>query len=139
MSGRQLGPLWISEFTAGYLEDLLHDELETLKEQLNEHRDNGNGMAWAHVKIQASDIHSLWCDLRYRREELGAPLPEHVESLQDDVKRWSHSMPRSNANSEAWRAKKQLDRERRANLAVARKEARKGVRARVSSSQSEVR
>ena len=131
MSGRSLGPLWLDEFTAGYLEDLLHDELETLKEQLNEHRDNANDLAWAHVKLQTFGIHSLWYDLHDRRRQLGEPLADDVQSLQQDIERWSHSMPRSKANAVAWTEKKQAERERRARLTEARKVARKGSRSRV--------
>lgn len=136
MSGRSLGPLWLDEFTAGYLEDLLHDELETLKEQLAEHRDNANGLAWANVKLQTMSIHRLWCSLHHHRGQLGEPLPDDVESRQQDVERWSHSMPRSKANAGAWAERKQAERERRARLAEARKLARKGMRSRVGIGQS---
>ena len=116
MSGRHLGPLWLDEFTAGHLQDLLHDELESLREQLHEQRDKAHRLDWARMKLRIQGLHEFHNSIASYLREPGEPPDDVVESFKAEVQRWSHEMPRSKANATAWKAQKAEERERRAKF-----------------------
>lgn len=120
MTGRWLQPLTLDEFAAIQLHDILNDEMESLRVELHEHRDNGDGLAWARVKLSIGDLHAVWLSLDRQLRDLGNPPSDTFEAYMLEVKRWSERMPRSKANAAAHSAATRKRQELRARVLAAR-------------------
>ncbi len=128
MVGRRLEVLWLDELTAAHLEALLDAEMERLKVQLHEHRDNAHRIAWARVKLRMRGLHGIWGQISSQRRQLGVPPADVMKELRSNVERIAWEMPRSKANTEALRAERAARQAKRAAALEAPKAAKARLR-----------
>lgn len=120
MTGRELRPFVVDEFAAVLLHELIRDEMDSLRVELHEYRDKGDGLSWARLKLTIESLHSVWWMLDWQLRGMGDPSSETLEWYMADVVRTAERMPRSKANAAVVQRRKEL----RARVAAARKAAR---------------
>lgn len=121
MYGRPVGPIWVDEFTAGYLYHILEDELESLTEQLHERRDNFDCRGWGYMKVRIDGLHDLWLAVDRLHRKLGDAPDEVLERYANHAVRTGERMPRSKANATEYSEDVKRRHELRARVKAARK------------------
>lgn len=106
----------VDEFTAALLLELVEAEMERLKTAQDACRDAFDPEGWARIRLAVHGFHRVWSQLHSSLYHLGEPTQEVLESRDKDIQRMSHEIPRSKANSAAWRAVKASERTQREAL-----------------------